>query len=167
MTTALAEYLVEERHRKHERNRVRPEVSRVAVLILAGGLLGGCAGGPTTPDAVSVSGTWDATFEGIVQGAGTTQHSDFTMELSQSGTTVGGFLRFSPNFDAIDTPITAGRINRNRLTYTAVTSLGPGCEARVDAELIVDPLGTRLAGSQTQSTCEGTAVGQVTAVKRP
>ena len=57
------------------------------------------------------------------------------MELSQSGTTVRGVLRFSPNFDAIDTPITAGLINGSRLTYTAVTSLGQGCEARVDAEL--------------------------------
>ena len=51
--------------------------------------------------------------------------------------------------------------------YTAVTSLGPECEARVDAELTVDPSGSRLAGSQTQSTCEGTAIGQVSATKRP
>ena len=167
MTTALAEDLVKERRQKRERDRVRPDAIRVAVLILAGGLLGGCSGGPTAPDVVSVSGTWDATFEGIVQGAGTTQHDDFTMELSQSGTTVSGFLRFSPNFAAIDTPITAGRINGSRLTYTAVTSLGQGCEARVDAELTVNPSGTRLEGSQTQTTCEGTAVGQVSATKRP
>ena len=37
-------------------------------LLLTGCLLGGCGGGPTVPDAVSVAGTWDATFEGIVQG---------------------------------------------------------------------------------------------------
>ena len=141
-------------------------MNHVAALILAGGLLGGCSGSPTAPTTESVSGTWDATFEGIVQGAGTTQHDDFTMELSQSGTTVRGVLRFSPNFDAIDTPITAGQINGSRLTYTAVTSLGPGCEARVDAELTVDPSGMRLEGSQTQTTCEGTAVGQVIATKR-
>ncbi len=139
---------------------------RVAAVMLTGCLLGGCDGGPTAPGAVSVAGTWDATFEGIVQGVGTTQTDDFTLNLSQSGTTVGGFLRFSPNFDSIDVPLTAGRINGSRLTYTAVTSLGQGCEVRVDADMTVDSSGTRLEGSQTQATCEGTAVGQVTATKR-
>ena len=62
------------------------QVSYVVAVILAGSLFDGCGGGPVTPTAVDVSGTWDATFEGIVQGAGTTQTSDFTMELSQSGT---------------------------------------------------------------------------------
>ena len=135
----------------------------VAALILAGSLLGGCGGGPTAPTAVDVSGTWDASFAGIVQGGGTTQTDDFIMELSQSGATVSGFLRHS---DAIDVPITAGRITGSRLTYSAVTTLGQECEVRVDAEITVDPLGTRMEGSQTQSTCEGTAVGQVTATKR-
>ncbi len=142
------------------------EVIRVVAVILAGSLFDGCGGGPVTPTAVDVSGTWDATFEGIVQGAGTTQIDDFTMVLSQSGTTVSGFLRFSPNFDAIDTPITAGRIDGSRFTYSAVTSLGPGCQVRVDAEVTVDSSGTRMEGSQTQSTCERTAVGQMTATKR-
>lgn len=139
-------------------------VIRVAAVILTGGLFGGC--GPNAPSAVDVSGTWDATFEGIVQGAGTTQTSTITMELSQSGTTVSGFLRFSPGFEDIDTTITAGHIVGSRLTYSATTSLGQGCEARVDADVTVDPSGTRLEGSQTQSTCEGTAVGQSTATKR-
>ena len=134
--------------------------------MLTGCLLGGCGGGPTVPDAVSVAGTWDATFEGIVQGVGTTQTDAFTLTLSQSGVTVGGFLRFSPNFDAIDVPLTAGLISGSRLTYTAVTSLGQGCEVRVDADMTIDPSGARLEGSQTQATCEGTAVGQVTATKR-
>ncbi len=138
----------------------------VAALILMCGLLGGC-GSPTAPGADRVSGTWDATFEGLVQGAGTTQTSDMTMEFRQSGTTVRGFLRFSPNFDKIDVPLTAGRIDGSRFTYSAVTSLYPGCQVRVDGEVIVDPSGTRLEGSQTQSNCEGTAVGQVTATKRP
>ncbi len=138
---------------------------RVAALMLTGGLLGGCGGGPTAPDAVSVAGTWDATFAGIVQGVGTTQTDDFTMNLSQSGTTVGGFLRFSPNFDAIDVSLTAGQIDGSRLTYSAVTSLA-GCEVRVDADLTLDSSGTRIEGSQTQVTCEGTAVGRVTATKR-
>ena len=142
------------------------EVIGVAVLILIGGLLGGCGGGPAAPTAVDVSGTWDATFAGIVQGAGTTQTDDVRMELSQSGTSVGGFLRFSPNFEAIDVPITTGRLMGNRLTYLAVTSMYPGCEVRVEAELIVDPSGMRMEGSQTQSNCEGTAVGQLAATRR-
>lgn len=137
----------------------------VAGLMLADCLLGGCGGGPTAPGAVSAAGTWDATFEGIAQGLGTTQTDDFTMNLSQSGTAVGGFRRFSPNFDPIDAPLTAGRINGSRLTYSAVTSL-PACEVRVDADLTLDSSGTRIKGSQTQSTCEGTAVGKVTARKR-
>ena len=108
---------------------------RVAAMMLTGCLLGGCDGGPTAPEVVSVAGTWDATFEGIVQGVGTTQTDDFTLNLSQSGTTVGGFLRFSPNGDAIDAPLTVGRINGSRLTYSAATSLGQECEVRVDAEM--------------------------------
>ena len=84
------------------------------------------------------------------------------MALSQTGTTVRGVLRFS----SIEVPI-EGQITGNRLTYSGVTSLGPGCEARVDADLTVDPSGTRLNGSQTQATCEGTAVGQLSGTKRP
>ena len=141
---------------------MRPDVIRVAALILTGGLLGGCDGSPAAPGTVNVTGTWDASFEGIVQGVGTTQNDDFTMELSQSGPIVRGFLRFS----SVDAPITAGRISESQLTYSAVTSLGQGCEARVDADTTVDPSGIRIEGSQTQSTCEGTAVGRVVATKR-
>lgn len=138
-----------------------------AAVMFTGGVLGGCSGGPTAPEVVSVTGTWDAIFDGIVQGAGTTQRDDLTMNLSQSGTTVRGSLRYSPNFDAIDVPLITGRIDGRRLTYSAVTSLGPsGCEVRVDADLTLNPSGTRMEGAQTQSTCEGTAVGQVAATKR-
>ena len=106
--------------RKYGPSRVRTEMTNgVAALILGGSLLGGCGGGPTAPTAVDVSGTWDASFAGIVQGAGTTQTDDFTMELSQSGTTVSGFLRHS---DAIDVPITAGRITAGRITAGRITA---------------------------------------------
>ena len=74
----------------------------VSAVILAAGLLIGCSGAPTTPDPVSVSGTWAATFDGVVQSAGTTQHDDFTMELTQSGTAISGVLRFG--FEAIARP---------------------------------------------------------------
>ena len=136
----------------------------VTTWMLTACLLGGCSSAPTTPGPMSLSGTWEATFEGVVQGAGTTQHDDFTMELTQSGTSFSGVLRFG--FESIEVPITEGRINGSLLTYSAVTLLGPGCEVRVDAELTVDASATRLEGSQTQSTCEGTAVGQVTAMKQ-
>jgi hypothetical protein len=66
----------------------------------------------------------------------------------------------------VEFPITEGQINGNLLTYSALY-LGPRCEARVDAELTVDASVTRLERSQTQSTCEGTALGQVTATKQP
>ncbi len=136
----------------------------VSAVILAAGLLSGCSGAPTQPDSVNVSGTWKATFEGIVRGAGTTQHDDITMELTQSGTAVSGVLRFG--FESLEVPLAEGRIDGSLLTYSAVTLLGPECEVRVDAELTVDASATRLEGSQTQSTCEGTAVGQVTATKQ-
>ena len=136
----------------------------VTTWMLTACLLSGCSGAPTALDPVNVSGTWGAAFEGVVQGAGTTQRDDFTMELTQSGTAVSGVLRFG--FESIDVPITEGRINGSLLTYSAVTLLGPGCEDRVDAELTVNASATRLEGSQTQSTCEGTAVGRLTAIKR-
>ncbi len=126
-------------------------------------LLGGCSGTPTQPDPVSVSGTWQAAFEGIVQGAGTTQTDDITMELTQSGTAVSGVLLFG--FEALEAPITEGRIDGSLLTYTAVLPV-PGCEFRVEAEVTIDAPATRLEGSQTQSTCEGTAVGRIVATKQ-
>ena len=88
------------------------------------GLLGGCGSAPTAPDPVRVSGAWEATFEGVVQGAGTTQHDDFTMELTQSGTAVSGFLCFG--FESIEVPITAGRINGRRPGYSYKTTLKLG-----------------------------------------
>jgi len=136
----------------------------VTTWMLAACLLVGCSSAPTAPDPVSVSGTWEASFEGVVQGAGTTQHDDLTMELTQSGTAVSGVLRFG--LESIEAPITGGRINGSLLTYSAVVLLRPKCEARVDAEVTVNASATRLEGSQTQSTCEGTAVGRVTATKR-
>ena len=135
----------------------------VTAWMLAAGLLGGCTSAPTAPDPVNIAGTWDATFEGTVQGAGTTQHDDIEMELTQSGTTVSGVLRVG--FEALEVPITEGRIDGSLFTYSAVLVV-PGCELRANAELTVDASGTRLEGSQTQSTCEGTAVGQLTAIKR-
>ena len=93
----------------------------VAALILAGNLLGGCGGGPTAPTAVDVSGTWDASFAGIVQGVGTTQTDDFTMELSQSGTTVSGFLY-------MDGVPRSGWSNRPRSIRSIHTPVGTGVD---------------------------------------
>jgi hypothetical protein len=134
-----------------------------AAPLLLGCLLNGCGGSPTAPDAVHVSGTWDATFEGTVQGAGTTQTDDVAMHLDQTGNRITGFLRFAPNFEAIDVPIIEGRVDGRRLTYSAVTLLG-NCEFRADAALSLDPSGTRLDGSQTQSK---TARGRLSAGSQP
>lgn len=138
---------------------------RATALMVAWISLVGCTDSPIAPDPADVSGTWDAVFQGIVQGAGTTQTDDITMTLSQSGSTVGGFLRFSPRFEAIDVPLTAGQLEGGRLRFAAAVSRS-GCDFRVEAELTLDPSGTRLEGSQTQANCEGTAVGRVTATKR-
>lgn len=134
-------------------------------LLVMGSIVAGCDDSPAAPSAASIAGTWDAVFQGVVQGTGTTQTDDLTINLSQSGSTIGGFLRFSPRFEAIDIPLTTGRLVGRELTYSAATTR-QGCEFQVEAELTLDPSGTRIEGSQTQSNCEGTAVGRVTATKR-
>jgi hypothetical protein len=118
--------------------------------------------GTTQPD-VQVTGTWEARFSGKVQGKGTSQDDTLVMELTQDGSTVKGTLRFK----GLETsfPIT-GKVKGRTFSYSAKASVGPNCEASVAAETTVDDSGKRMEGSQTQSNCEGTAVGRVTALRQ-
>lgn len=118
--------------------------------------------GTTQPD-VLVTGTWEVRFSGKVQGKGTSQDDTLGMVLTQDGSTVKGTLRFT----GLETsfPIT-GKVKGKTFSYSAKASIGPNCEATVVAETIVDDVAGRFGGSQTQSNCEGTAVGRVAAVRQ-
>jgi hypothetical protein len=120
--------------------------------------------GTTGPDEVrsDVSGVWDARFEGTVTGRGTSQTDDLSMELSQSGSSVTGSLRFS-GLD-ISFPV-SGTVTGNRFDYRSSVTL-EGCELRLEARTVIDPGGLRFSGDQTQASCEGTATGRVEATKR-
>ncbi len=89
------------------------------------------------------------------------------MELAQSGTNVTGSMCSglcvpgdNPRLEV------SGTVNGEALTYTAQASLGPDCDAVVEAEVMLNVAGTEFMGTQTQSTCEGTAIGSVSARKR-
>jgi hypothetical protein len=118
--------------------------------------------GMTQPD-VQVTGTWEARFSGKVQGKGASQDDTLVMEVTQDGSTVKGTLRFT----GLETsfPIT-GKVKGKTFSYSAKASIGPNCEATVVAETTVDDVAGRFEGSQTQSNCEGTAVGFVAAVRQ-
>ena len=116
-----------------------------------------------TRSQTNVTGTWDAEFSGIVQGAGTSQTDEFVIEVRQDGSNVTGTLLVR----GLDMPLTlSGEVQGTTLTYTVKGSLGPTCEVTVKAETTIDATTGRMRGTQTQSTCEGTAVGQITAVRR-
>ena len=112
---------------------------------------------------VNVSGTWDARFDGTVQGAETSQTDEFVIEVQQSGSNVTGTLRFR----GLDVPFTlSGEVQGTSFKYTAKGKLGPTCEVSIKAETTIDAADGRLRGNQTQSNCEGVAVGHITAVRR-
>jgi hypothetical protein len=115
------------------------------------------------PAGVNVTGTWDASFSGTVERTGTSQTDTFVLKLKQQGSRVTGTLRFKGL--NTDFPV-SGTIAGTTFTYTAKAELGPDCEASLAAETTVDASSRNFKGSQTQTTCEGTAVGEVTAVRK-
>ena len=128
-------------------------------LIVAGGL----ARAKQIQKGIQVTGTWDGEFSGTVERTGTSQTDSFVMELKQEGTKVTGTLRFK-GLD-MDFPL-SGKVIGTTFTYTSKAKLSPDCEASIAAETILDESSGKFNGSQTQRNCEGTAVGQVTAVRR-
>ena len=118
---------------------------------------------PTSPSSQpqTVAGTWDGQFSGTVQGAGTPQTDSFVLELRQEGASVTGTMLYRGT--NVPLPIT-GAVEGTGFSYNGRVSLSPTCEVTVRAETTID--GARLSGQQTQSTCEGTAVGQMTATRR-
>lgn len=85
------------------------------------------------------------------------------MELKQEGSKVTGTLRF----EGLDLDFrVSGSVTGTSFSYTSKARLNPNCEATIAGATIVDAASGKFKGSQTQTTCEGTAVGQVTAVLR-
>ena len=110
---------------------------------------------------VRVSGTWDGNFSGLVEGTGASQTDTFVMELEQDGSSVKGSIRFK-GLD-LSFPL-SGRIAAATFTYTAKANISPKCEFTLVGKTVVND--STMKGSQTQTNCEGTAKGEVTAVRR-
>lgn len=131
-------------------------------LCLVMGLVMACDR-PTRPsdNRSNLTGTWDVSFTGTAQGQGTSQRDTFVMELQHEGSRVTGMLRISGH----EFPL-SGTVTGASFIYAVAGRLEPNCAVSVSAETTFDATGARFSGSQTQSTCEGTAVGQVTGTKR-
>jgi hypothetical protein len=133
------------------------------ILALPLGLLCLFGGNAPVQPEVNVAGTWDAYFSGTVKGQRTPHDDTIVMELKQNGSIVKGTLRFK-GLD-VSFPV-AGKVEGRTFTYSSKSSVGPNCDATVVGEVSVDEAANRFQGSQTQSNCEGTAEGKITAVRR-
>ena len=146
--------------------RVKIDCCGYTLALLAFTLLtswGGVYDAESIPNDVQVAGTWDARFIGTVEGKGTPHDDTFVMELKQEGSKVTGTLRF----EGLDLDLSlSGEVTGTSFSYTSKARLNPNCEATIAASTTVEAASGKFKGSQTQTTCEGTAVGQVTAVLR-
>jgi len=124
---------------------------------------GGVYDAQSIPNDVQVTGTWDAQFVGAVEGKGTPHDDTFVMELKQDGSKVTGTLRF----EGLDLDFrVSGNVTGAAFSYSSKAMLSPSCEATLSGGTTVEAASGTFKGSQTQTNCEGTAVGQVTAVRR-
>jgi hypothetical protein len=132
------------------------------VSLLLVSLIAACDG--TSPDGITLNlaGIWDARFVGTVVGSQTSQTDDFTLSITQSGSTITGTIRYAGLQATF--PL-SGNLAGDRFEYRSSLTIA-GCEFRLEAETTVEPDGRRFAGSQTQSSCEGTALGRVEATRR-
>ena len=83
------------------------------------------------------------------------------MDLKQDGSKVTGTLRFE-GFD-LDFRV-SGDVAGTAFSYTSKARLNPNCEATIAGATNVEAASGQFKGSQTQTTCEGTAVGQLTSI---
>lgn len=102
-------------------------------------------------------------FEGSCEGNGTPHDDTFVMELKQEGSKVTGMLRF----EGLDLDFrVSGKVTGTAFSYTSKARLNQNCEAAIAGATTVEAGSGKFKGSQTQTNCEGTAVGQVIAVRR-
>ena len=141
-------------------------MSNVTFLLMMLVACVGCGGSSVnpsspSPQSLSVAGIWDGHFSGTVQGTGTGQSDDFVMELRQEGASASGTLLYRGTTVPL---LISGMVEGSRFTYTGRVNLAPNCEATVRGEIVID--GGRMSGPQTQATCQGTASGPMTAIRR-
>lgn len=118
-----------------------------------------------------VVGEWDGQFAGtIVERSdggriGESQTDSIAFFLRQSGSEVTGEMVFGEGWAyELRVPLT-GTIAENRFNYRAERQLD-GCSLIVEAETTLNSAVTEFSGKQTQSNCEGKAVGRITSIKR-
>ena len=99
----------------------------------------------------------------MVEGTGTSQTDTFVLELEQDGSSVKGSIRFK-GLD-FSFPV-SGTVAATTFSYTAKGNISAKCEFTLAGETVVNESTNRMKGSQTQTNCEGTAKGEVTAVRR-
>jgi hypothetical protein len=125
---------------------------------------GGVNHAQVNPTNEHMTGTWEARFEGTVEGKGTPHDDMLVMELKQKGSEITGTVRF----EGLDLTFTVlGRVTGTTFSYTSKAMLRPNCELTLTGKTTVDSMSRNFKGSQTQKNCEGTAIGVVTAVRRP
>jgi hypothetical protein len=93
---------------------------RIAVAILLCGVIGGCAGAPTTPApsspaaAVDVTGTWRGSF----RSQGVVPVGDVTLTLQQTGNKLTGSSSSGGPLEGV--------VQGNTVTYTLTSGRGGG-----------------------------------------
>ncbi len=125
----------------------------------------------TVSPAPSVTGDWDGQFDGtIVERSdggrvGESQTDEVVFSLLQSGSEVTGEVVFGEGWPyEIRAPLN-GTVAGNRFNYRAELRVD-GCFVVVEAETTLNPMGNKFSGEQTQSNCEGRAVGRITCTQR-
>ena len=120
---------------------------------------------------LSVAGDWDGQFDGtIVERSdggrvGESQTDSIVLSLRQSGSAVTGQMVFGEGWPyELRAPL-SGTVAGNQFNYRAELQVD-GCLLIVEAETTLNPMGNEFSGDQTQSNCEGRAVGRITCTKR-
>ena len=140
-----------------------------------GSVSSGCNGNESTSGSsqpvLNASGAWDCQFVGTVVErsdggpVGGSQTDDLTLGLQQSGSTLAGEAIFAEGrSDELRLPLT-GTVEGSNLNYRAELTIA-GCRLTLEATAALNSTASEFSGNQTQSTCEGRAVGSVSCRKR-
>ena len=120
---------------------------------------------------LSVAGDWDGQFDGtIVERSdggrvGESQISSFVISLRQSGSSVTGEFIYGEGRSDEFRLLLRGTVEGNQFNYRAELK-ADDCLLIVEAETTLNSMANEFSGDQTQSSCEGRAVGRVTCIKR-
>ena len=120
---------------------------------------------------LSVAGDWDGQFNGTIVErwdggwVGGSQIDSFVFSLRQSGSSVTGeVISGEGRSDELRLPL-SGTVKGYQFNYRAELQVD-GCLLITAAETTLNPMANEFSGDQTQSSCEGRAVGRITCIKR-